>query len=384
MAHSPGAAPGRAAAPRRNARRLSPRQRPQTANAASLTTQRSVRRPTSNLCSSGTASPVSGSGPWTWICHATGGGTAVDCGANLAVSSSSGSSGSSSGSGSTSSSGSSSGSTSSSSGSSSGTCLSSGSAGGSSGSSSGAPPPQAAAVGYNTLTFGSNVTVTTTYDANGVPLLGSAANGANWAPFTFFGAEPMAIGFTQNGDGSVTLDGTGQGGYGAGLSTAVVGTTTPATATNITGMAFGGGAYFEAVMKADAGWTGMAFWSNDIEHMNGGSQGLYTASWPQQSSPNYPEYGDWIEGDFAEFDDPNRYGWSVHNWYGITPNDYGDVAPNWGGPIGTYDLSTGLWSPPPGSITHSITSTAFSGCRPRQPRRDMVRFILMTPRSGIP
>lgn len=39
--------------------------------------------PTSNLCSSGTASSVSGSGPWSWTCAGANGGTDATCSANL-------------------------------------------------------------------------------------------------------------------------------------------------------------------------------------------------------------------------------------------------------------------------------------------------------------
>ncbi len=38
--------------------------------------------PTIGLCSAGTASPVSGTGPWTWICFGSGGGTSMPCGAS--------------------------------------------------------------------------------------------------------------------------------------------------------------------------------------------------------------------------------------------------------------------------------------------------------------
>ncbi|MDR0650755.1 MAG: hypothetical protein LBG59_05135 [Candidatus Peribacteria bacterium] len=38
--------------------------------------------PTSNLCSVGTASTVSGSGPWTWTCAGLNGGTNASCSAN--------------------------------------------------------------------------------------------------------------------------------------------------------------------------------------------------------------------------------------------------------------------------------------------------------------
>lgn len=37
--------------------------------------------PTTGLCNAGTASVVSGSGPWTWVCLGSGGGTSLPCGA---------------------------------------------------------------------------------------------------------------------------------------------------------------------------------------------------------------------------------------------------------------------------------------------------------------
>jgi hypothetical protein len=43
--------------------------------------------PTSNLCSAGTASAVSGSGPWTWSCAGSNGGTTASCSASRAASS---------------------------------------------------------------------------------------------------------------------------------------------------------------------------------------------------------------------------------------------------------------------------------------------------------
>jgi hypothetical protein len=51
-------------------------------NGQSLTTA-----PTSNLCSAGTASAVSGSGPWTWSCAGSNGGTTASCSASLATTS---------------------------------------------------------------------------------------------------------------------------------------------------------------------------------------------------------------------------------------------------------------------------------------------------------
>jgi parallel beta-helix repeat protein len=44
--------------------------------------------PTTNLCSAGTASAVSGNGPWTWSCAGSNGGSTAQCSANRAQSSS--------------------------------------------------------------------------------------------------------------------------------------------------------------------------------------------------------------------------------------------------------------------------------------------------------
>jgi len=41
--------------------------------------------PSTNLCSAGTASAVSGAGPWTWTCAGSGGGTTANCSANKIV-----------------------------------------------------------------------------------------------------------------------------------------------------------------------------------------------------------------------------------------------------------------------------------------------------------
>ena len=51
-----------------------------TSNNQSLTVA-----PTTNLCTTGTASSVSGSGPWSWTCGGVNGGTTVSCSAPLAV-----------------------------------------------------------------------------------------------------------------------------------------------------------------------------------------------------------------------------------------------------------------------------------------------------------
>ena len=57
-----------------------------SSNGADLTSA-----PTTNLCSVGTASAVSGSGPWNWICAGSNGGTTASCSANLEINGSCGS-----------------------------------------------------------------------------------------------------------------------------------------------------------------------------------------------------------------------------------------------------------------------------------------------------
>jgi hypothetical protein len=188
-------------------------------------------------------------------------------------------------------------------------------------------PAQAAAVGYNTLTFGPSI----------VPL------GTALRPFSFFGTVPVTP--TQNPDGSLTLT-TQSNGFGADLCTAsfVNGAT---TWQNFSGVAFGGGCYAEAVMSQTGGNTnpGMSFWLNDIESMNGGSAGDLTGRhWPGQSA----DYGNWIEVDIAEFDAAgDSYGCGDHNWYG-TASVFGDAnTGSYPGFVSPVTPGTGIdWSKP--------------------------------------
>ena len=87
-------------------------------------------------------------------------------------------------------------------------------------SASSAVPTAAAAVGYNTETFGPAVTL-----------------GSNWLLWT------DAANVKQNGDGSVTIAGGGNG-YNAQIATA-----TPNGSGSLNGEAFGGGGYFEATLS---------------------------------------------------------------------------------------------------------------------------------------
>jgi hypothetical protein len=42
-----------------------------------------LKAPTSNLCSEGKASKVTGTGPWDWTCAGSDGGTTASCSAEL-------------------------------------------------------------------------------------------------------------------------------------------------------------------------------------------------------------------------------------------------------------------------------------------------------------
>ena len=70
-------------------------------------------------------------------------------------------------------------------------------------------PTPAAALGYNTETFGSGLTL-----------------GQNWFPMAFSGNNPALSGATQNSDGSVAISGAGgDNSYNAQISTATPGST---------------------------------------------------------------------------------------------------------------------------------------------------------------
>jgi hypothetical protein len=90
-----------------------------------------------------------------------------------------------------------------------------------------------------------------------------------------------------------------------------------------TGMAFGGGAYFEAVIAFDNQNDqnfpngGPAFWALDIEHT---SQGPYQVSWPGTSNDSSGNpYDDFFEVDFMEYDFTGGYQFGIGNWYGYPP-----------------------------------------------------------------
>lgn len=158
-------------------------------------------------------------------------------------------------------------------------------------------PPQAAAVGYNTLTFGPNIIIGT----------GAFTGGANWQHVS--GAS-----FVQNTDGSLTMSGQPSGASNFQFFTANAG-----SGGNFTGRTFGGGAYIEAIVSIGggtpqvtaAGWP--SFWSEDVEMQSGNT----SAHWSGQATG----YNNWCEVDFFELNSgATAEGVAYHNWYGTLPS----------------------------------------------------------------
>jgi hypothetical protein len=163
-------------------------------------------------------------------------------------------------------------------------------------------PEPAAAVGFNTQTFGPDVHLI-----------------KNWYKFNFFWVKPDLITVTSNPNGSVTVTGPGGNDYGAQLCTAHF---DPATGM-WTGTAFGNGAFIEATMSFTGAYhgPGPSFWANDIENMHSRTVANRNIQWPDQSLG----FGNWIEADVVEFNASGlSYGIAMHNWYG-TPADFKDV-----------------------------------------------------------
>ena len=171
-------------------------------------------------------------------------------------------------------------------------------------------PPQAAAAGYLTKTFSS------TFSKESIDLYNTGRSGFAWYPSHFFGQQPSRPESVQinPGDG-IEL--------GAGDLAASFETAAPArTASRWVGVAFGGGAYFEATLKFDPARTAQpnrrkawpAFWSLAIEH----AASLGGQQWPGE----LPGYTHFIEADFFEYDvwafSPRHYyGGAMHDWFGI-------------------------------------------------------------------
>ncbi len=172
-------------------------------------------------------------------------------------------------------------------------------------------PAQAAAAGYTVNTFSSQLA------KSGIDVANTQTSGFQWYLASFFGGPAMpATDLTFNGDGTLTLDGAGTSAN-VGISTA----TTAKNSAGWVGVAFGGGAYFEAVFKFNPqdtiatggkGWP--SWWAMAIEHL----ANLPTQQWQGQPA----QYAHFIETDFFEYDiwsfaPHNEYGGAINDWYGI-------------------------------------------------------------------
>ncbi len=153
-------------------------------------------------------------------------------------------------------------------------------------------PPQAAAAGYNTLTFGPNVTL-----------------GKNWQLFNALGVTPIPGQAVQNADGSVTLPGADGSHFGANISTASF------VGGILKGIGFRGGFYVEFVVKftptlGSANLPFPALWSLDAGFLNGNP-----LQWPGQAAG----FNHRIELDFMQWPHNSLSFWEgadLIDWFG--------------------------------------------------------------------
>jgi hypothetical protein len=180
-------------------------------------------------------------------------------------------------------------------------------------------PAQAAAAGYNTLTFGPKIEL-----------------GKNWLAATGQ--------WTTNPDGSVTCMGTP--GYGYNALTATLGSG------SWRGVCFGKGGYYEATFKYTGpppfGVPVPSFWANDIENQLQNSYGTGESQWPGQPKG----YVDSIEWDIVEVNNgAGSMGFTVHSWFGFQSAIQDTMAISDGSPANglgdqtQYHRYGGLWVP---------------------------------------
>jgi hypothetical protein len=174
-----------------------------------------------------------------------------------------------------------------------------------------AAPAPAAGAGFTQNTYSSNFTAST------VDMNETLNRGYKWYIYNLYGKKASAAGVQINGDGSVTLNGDATGAEGQLMSVAQY----PGTNAWV-GTSFGGGGYFETVMKWSPAQvlasknqyksTWPSFWTLPMEStfLPGQNQ------WPGQPSG----YQHNVEVDFFEadyFGSNNTYGVGLHDWWGI-------------------------------------------------------------------
>jgi hypothetical protein len=211
-----------------------------------------------------------------------------------------------------------------------------------------AVPAPASSAGYTTLTFNTTTIGSTT---------------GTWLPNNYFSSTTPSGAYTQNSDGSITLQGVS--GWSGNNNSTLNSTQYSSTATNgWSGIAFGGGAYFEityaqtgSVSSGDSSagkWPSL--WSLALEHIAGNATGFAGAAnyqWSGQASG----YVDFSELDFFEngtAGDTSNFGTTIHNWYGTgscSSGNYCNVqaadysVPAAGGNLSTKQKVGVLWIP---------------------------------------
>jgi hypothetical protein len=179
-------------------------------------------------------------------------------------------------------------------------------------------PAQAAAAGYNVLTFNSSTFSPAMVDTTLTNPAGKQWYFWNYFPGSFL--PPSVAGTTFNPDCSMTINSLGGGSFQTGILSTAAQTNNQ---TSFVGTAFGGGAYFEATVSFDPatvvmGGTVPAFYAMAIEHLayNSGTLGQF---WTGQAAL----YDHFVEADIFEFNlffgvpNENWYTSTMHDWYGI-------------------------------------------------------------------
>lgn len=176
------------------------------------------------------------------------------------------------------------------------------------------PPPQAAAVGMNTLTLGPAMTL-----------------GENWFPFNFLGVTPNPSFFTQNDDGTISI--TGGTGFGAGISSAHV------VGSSWQGLALRGGFYVEFLLKftPTIGSPVLPFpaaWALDI-----GFCTANTLQWPGQATG----FSRRIELDFMQWPKNSLQYWEgpgLIDWYGTINSGFDLSSVTFTGTAGQFSCAS--------------------------------------------
>jgi hypothetical protein len=178
-----------------------------------------------------------------------------------------------------------------------------------------AVPPQAAAAGYTTVTFGPKLEL-----------------GTNIFPFDFFGNTPVATQVTQSAPGEpIQILGQSGNAYNAGICTAQLST----NSAGFTGTVFGGGYYIEAELSFTTGAVSLtspltgfpAFWGEDIAHLTNSA----ASEIPDPPAP-YTSYYRFAEADYMEWQGASRnttdstYLMTLHDWNGTAPDYAQEVS----------------------------------------------------------